>query len=77
MKPVNVRTTTALAGALLVLWTFQAAAAVRESSATSRDAAISRCLAQAHRQYPGKYWDWGQARGFVYRACIFDAGFPP
>jgi hypothetical protein len=65
----------ALAGALSVLWTFQALGARRGSFAIGRDAAVSRCLAQAHSQYPGKYWDWGQARGFAYRACIFDAGF--
>jgi hypothetical protein len=63
MKTANM-TIVALAGALLVSWTFEAAAAVMESSATSRDAAISRCLAQAHRQYPEKCWDWGQAPGF-------------
>jgi hypothetical protein len=67
----------ALAGSLPALWAFQSLAAPRMSTATSRDAAVSRCLARAHSHYPGKYWDWGQARGFAYRTCIFDGGFTP
>jgi hypothetical protein len=38
-----------------------------------RDAAITRCIAQAHRQYarPGRN---GTA---VYKSCMFSAGFSP
>jgi hypothetical protein len=67
----------ALVSALSALSTFQASGAGTGSLAIGRDAAISRCLAQAHSHYPGKYWDWGQARGFAYRTCIFGAGYPP
>jgi hypothetical protein len=74
MKAVNIAVI-GLAGTLSVSSMFQAVAA--GSFATGREAVISRCLAQAHGHYPGKYWDWGQARGFAYRTCIFDAGFPP
>jgi hypothetical protein len=59
-----------VAGLFGATWTSQATAA-------GRDAAITRCLARAHRQYPGKYYDWGQTRIFVYEACMFDAGFLP
>jgi hypothetical protein len=76
MKTANM-TIVAVTGVLSFASTFQAVAANRESLVTSRDVAVSRCLAKAHRQYPGKYWDWGQARRFAYRTCIFDAGFPP
>jgi uncharacterized membrane protein len=45
----------ALVSALSVLSTFPVLGAGRASLAASRDAAISRCLAQAHNHYPGKY----------------------
>src|SRR5262245_28160129 len=43
-----------------------------------RDAAIRRCIAEAHRQFPG---DGGQSqdmqRADVYKACMVNAGFQP
>ena len=44
----------------------------------ARDAAIRRCIAEAHRQFPG---DGGQSqdmqRADVYKACMVSAGFQP
>jgi hypothetical protein len=77
MKTAQNMTALALAGTLLVLSTFPIPATGRGSVGAGWGAAVSRCVAQARSQYPGKYWDWGQARTFAYRACIFDAGFPP
>jgi hypothetical protein len=44
----------------------------------ARDAAIRRCIAEAHRQYPG---EGGQSqdmqRADVYKACMVAAGYQP
>jgi hypothetical protein len=44
----------------------------------ARDAAIRRCIAEAHRQYPGEV---GQSqdmqRADVYKACMVAAGYQP
>jgi len=44
----------------------------------ARDAAIRRCIAEAHRQFPG---EGGQSqdmqRADVYKACMVNAGFQP
>jgi hypothetical protein len=44
----------------------------------ARDAAIRRCIAEAHRQYPG---EGGQSqdmqRADVYKACMVTAGYQP
>ena len=53
--------------------TSSASAAVRNTEVT-RDAAIARCNAQAHKQFPGNYRDWGNDRNFVYKSCMFNAG---
>jgi hypothetical protein len=61
----------------VALWISQASAASKDSGVGIRDSAITRCLAQAHGHYPGKYWDSGQDRDFAYRAYMSDAGLPP
>ena len=41
----------------------------------ARDAAIARCVKQAHTQYPGE--QEGNDRTAVYKACMTQAGFTP
>ena len=43
----------------------------------ARDAAISRCIKQAHTQYPGDDMDTQRGRTAVYKACMTTAGFQP
>ena len=76
MKIANALSIALAAGLSVSVWTSQTSAAVREVAA-GRDAAITRCLAQAQRHYPGKYYDWGADRDYEYQACMFSAGFPP
>jgi hypothetical protein len=70
---ISVMLSIALAAGLSVgVWTSQASAAAR------RDAAISRCIAKAHKRYPQRpNYDYGKTRTFVYEACMFAAGFSP
>jgi hypothetical protein len=42
----------------------------------ARDAAIRRCIAQAHREYPGGE-SQDMQRADVYKACMVAAGFQP
>ena len=42
-----------------------------------RDAAIGRCVRQAHTQYPTDDADGGRGRTSVYKACMTTAGFTP
>jgi hypothetical protein len=51
-------------------------AAVAQDSA-ARDAAIGRCIRQAHTQYPDDNDDAGRNRTAVYKACMASAGFNP
>jgi hypothetical protein len=64
-----------VAGVSFATWTSQAMAAVKNTSA-GRDAAITRCLSQANRQYPGSYRDWDNAQHFSYESCMHEAGYP-
>jgi hypothetical protein len=41
-----------------------------------RDAAIRRCIADAHRQYPGGE-SQDMQRADVYKACMVAAGYQP
>jgi hypothetical protein len=54
------------------------AAAQTAQQGEARDAAIRRCIAEAHRQYPG---EGGQSqdmqRADVYKACMVAAGYQP
>ena len=82
MKIASIVSIALAAGLSVAAWTSEASAAVRDAGAArgagaSRDTAVTRCLAQAQRHYPGKYYDWGADRDYEYQACMFDAGFPP
>jgi hypothetical protein len=43
---------------------------------STRDAAIHRCINQAHRQFPGGE-DQDIPRSEAYKACMASAGFQP
>ena len=46
------------------------------SAAAGRDAAIEKCVAQAHKRFGGMYYNFDQNRTFVYADCMHDAGQP-
>jgi hypothetical protein len=71
MKITNMLSIALMAGLSVATWTSQA-------SAAGRDAAITKCIAKAHKEYPqndNRYY--GKTRTFVYSACMRAAGFPP
>ena len=53
------------------------AAQVAAQDSAQRDAAISRCVRQAHLQYPEDTPDHNSNRTFAYKACMTNAGFNP
>jgi len=61
-----------------VMLTSPQAATQTAQQGEARDAAIRRCIAEAHRQFPGEA---GQSqdmqRADVYKACMVNAGFQP
>jgi hypothetical protein len=59
-----------LAGLSVATWTSQA-------SAAGRDAAITRCITQAQRQFPTTRRYQTSNRTFSYKACMQRAGFRP
>jgi hypothetical protein len=69
MKIANVLLIALLAGLSIATWTSQA-------SAAGRDAAISRCIAAAQRQFPFNTYNQ-RNRTFSYKACMHRAGFRP
>jgi hypothetical protein len=73
MKTASLIAIAALAGLSLVTSSLQAAA-----QSSRRDAAITRCITQAQRQYPraGSYGTM-RNRTFSYKACMTTAGFRP
>src|SRR5262249_4556854 len=62
-----------------VMLTSQQAAAQTAQQGEARDAAIRRCIAEAHRQYPEPSGGQSQdmQRADVYKACMVAAGFQP
>jgi hypothetical protein len=63
-------------------WAFIATAIITPNAAVAqaqdnaaRDAAIARCIKQAHTQYPDE--QEGNDRTAVYKACMTQAGFQP
>jgi hypothetical protein len=60
-------------GLSAVAWSSQASA-----QRGGRDAAISRCIAQAQGRYPraGRYGTMTN-RTFTYKSCMHAAGYPP
>jgi hypothetical protein len=75
MKIATILSVALAMGLSVATWTSSASAAVRNTEAT-RDVAITKCNAEAYRQYPGKYYDWGTDWDFVYKSCMFNAGVP-
>src|SRR5262245_56398143 len=67
-----------LGACLAVMLASPQAATQTAQQGEARDAAIRRCIAEAHRQYPG---EGGQSqdmqRADVYKACMANAGFQP
>jgi hypothetical protein len=64
-----------VAGFSFAMWTSLAMAAVKGTSA-GRDAAMTGCLLEAKRHYPGNYRDWDNAQHFSYQSCMHEAGYP-
>ena len=48
-----------------------------QGSMAARDAAISKCVKQAHTQYPRNSISDQQSRADVYKSCMFSAGQNP
>jgi hypothetical protein len=71
MKPM---TTYLLALPVALAVTGFASAACAQDSA-ARDAAIGKCIRQAHLQYPNE--EQQMQRADVYKACMVAAGFQP
>jgi len=67
-----------LGACLAVMLASPQAATQTAQQGQARDAAIRRCIAEAHRQFPG---EGGQSqdmqRADVYKACMVNAGFQP
>ena len=64
----------ALVAFSVATWTSQATAAVKYA-AGGREAAITRCLMETKRHYPGSYRDWDSTQHFNYQNCMHDAGY--
>ena len=73
MKIANKLVIAALAGCSAAALASQVLAQAQDN--TARDAAIARCVKQAHTQYPGE--QEGNDRTAVYKACMTQAGFTP
>jgi hypothetical protein len=70
MNITNMVSFALISGLSVAPWTSQA-------SAAGRDAAIAKCTAKAHKQYPQEDNEhYGKSRTFVYKSCMFAAGFP-
>jgi hypothetical protein len=76
MKIANTLSIALAASLSFAAWATPTFAAVRDA-VTGRDATMTRCLAQAKRQYPGKYYDWGEVRDFSYQSCMANSGHSP
>jgi hypothetical protein len=62
---------------IALLAALSAATWTSQSSAAGRDEAISRCIAQAKKQYRQRGRGTAEHRTFLYDACMHSAGFPP
>ena len=74
MKTAGLLSMVLVAGLSVATWTSQATAAVKDAAA-GRDAAITRCLSEAKKHYPGSYRDWDNIQHFSYQSCMHDAGY--
>jgi len=73
MRTINT-TIAAIFAALLVA---AVAAPASAQSTPQRDAAIEKCIAQAHQQWPGGDQEAHRQRVAVYKACMTSAGQNP
>jgi len=65
---------------LALLAGFSVAAFASQASAQGnqqRDAAIEKCIAQAHQQWPGNDQEAHRQRVAVYKSCMTAAGLAP
>jgi hypothetical protein len=62
---------------IVLVAALSAATWTSQSSAAGRDEAISRCIAQAKKQYRHRGRGTTEHRTFLYNACMHSAGFPP
>jgi hypothetical protein len=67
MKMTNIALLVGLSIAALAT---PALAAVKDSGATGRDAAIAACSAQAKQRFGGMYYNFDQSRDYVYGDCM-------
>jgi hypothetical protein len=74
MKTAGLLSMVLVAGLSVATWTSQATAAVKNAAA-GRDAAITRCLLETKKHYPGSYRDWDSTQHFSYQSCMHDAGY--
>jgi hypothetical protein len=75
MKTAGLLSIVLVAGLSVATWTSQSTAAVKDVAA-GRDAAMTRCLLDAKRHYPGSYRDWDNVQHFSYQGCMHEAGYP-
>jgi hypothetical protein len=75
MKTAGLLSMALVAAFSIATWTSQATAAVKDA-AGGREAAITRCLMETKRHYPGSYRDWDSIQHFNYQSCMHDAGYP-
>jgi hypothetical protein len=73
MKFVSLLSFALAMGLSVATWTSPASAAVKDSTA-AREAAMTKCNAEAHSHYPGGYRDWDTSRDLAYQRCMLDAG---
>jgi hypothetical protein len=62
--------------ALAVSPAFVSQATAQQAQRSARDAAIHKCINQAHREFPGGE-DQDIPRSEAYKACMASAGFQP
>ena len=67
MKYTNKLILALLVGLSVAAFTSMASA----QNMSKRDAAITQCIQEAHKQYPWDYQGVGQNRTYVYKACMF------
>src|SRR5258706_4268202 len=74
MKTAGLLSMVLVAGLSVATWASQATAAVKDAAA-GREAAITRCLLETKKHYPGSYRDWDGIQHFSYQSCMHDAGY--
>ena len=75
MKVTTMLSVVLAMGLSVATWASSASAAVRDAAA-GREGTVTRCLAEAHRHYPGKYYDWGKFGIMSTNAACLTLAFP-